>query len=275
MWQNHVKKLNLERLTYWPAQNSYMGHCRVCVFIFVGVRVTTIWGLLTMAANAQQQKISYSHYISLAHKIYVKFVLSLHCFHSVNKLGGWGSMPSILGWFLLLEKTKNQSILERKGLLHLTSQPGTQRQELKNRSWGALPTGLLASSHLATLWHNSSHLLGMVLPTVCWAHLHQLTTTMPPQAYTQANTLQAVLQLRLSSKVCPGDNQNKHHSNTSLIWRTICKVLPILRLVYKASEWQYSTQQAKIEYNTYKNTSFLWYFVVVVFVFLAFFQKLI
>lgn len=100
-------------------------------------------------------------------------------------------------------------------------------------------------------------------------HPHQLARK---KKCPQASMLQAVLQLRLSSQVCPGDNQNKHHNKTSLLWGTICKVLSILRLVYKASKWQYSTQQAKFEYNTYQNTSFLWFFLFLFF--LPFFRNL-
>lgn len=162
--------MNLEHLTYWQAQISYMGHCRVLCFHLRGHVGNYNLGLTYNGCQCPtSKKKSYSYYKPLAHEIYVKFVLSLYCFHSVNKLGGRARKSGILVCFLLLGTTpKPKSPLERKGLLCLTSQPGTQRQELKNRSWGTLPTGSLASSHPATLWHNSRHLLGMVLPTVCW-----------------------------------------------------------------------------------------------------------
>lgn len=153
--------MNLEHLTYWPAQINNMGHLEFCVFTFVGMWVTTIWGLLTTAANAHYQKISYSYYISLAHETYVKFVLNLYCFiQSVNWEGEEGSLVC----FLLLGKTPKPKHPGKERFTPSHKSARNPETGTKNRSWGTLPTGLLASSYLATLWHNSSHLLGMVLP---------------------------------------------------------------------------------------------------------------
>lgn len=99
--------------------------------------VTTIWGSLTTAANAQHQKKSYSYYKPLAHEIYVKFVLSLYCFHSVNKLGGRARKSGILVCFLLLQTTPKPKAPWR-GKVYSVLQVS---QEPRDRNWRTGPGG--------------------------------------------------------------------------------------------------------------------------------------
>lgn len=130
--------MNLEHLTYWQAQISYMGHCRVLCFHLRGHVGNYNLGLTYNGCQCPtSKKKSYSYYKPLAHEIYVKFVLSLYCFHSVNKLGGRARKSGILVCFLLLGTTPKPKSPWR-GKVYSVLQVS---QEPRDRNWRTGPGG--------------------------------------------------------------------------------------------------------------------------------------